>query len=137
MTPETAQLAATALHLGFQLTVTVLVYPALARTDPDRWVEVHGRHSRGITPVVALVYAALLAAGGWSLATGPDAAGALSVAAVAATLAVTALLAAPLHGRLTEADPHLLRRLLVVDRVRAGLAVLAVVLAVVSQLRSA
>ncbi len=32
--------AATMLHLGFQLTITVVTYPALADVAPDRWA--HG-----------------------------------------------------------------------------------------------
>ena len=44
-------------------------------------------------------------------------------------MAVTATLAAPVHGRLDTPDPVLLRRLLRVDRVRAVLAVAALVLA--------
>jgi hypothetical protein len=49
---------------------------------------------------------------------------------------VTAVAAAPTHGRLLKADPHLLRRLLVVDRVRAVLACVALAGAVVTALAS-
>lgn len=93
-----AFLVATAAHAGFQLTVTALVYPALVRVGPEGWQQAHTRHSRAILPLVVLVYGALL---------------------------VTATASAPTHRRLVTPEPHLLRRLLVVDRVRAGLACLA------------
>jgi hypothetical protein len=47
---------------------------------------------------------------------------------------LTATAAAPTHARLSSPDPGLLRRLLVVDRCRAGLACLALLGAVVSAL---
>jgi hypothetical protein len=56
-----ALLASTALHAGFQLTVTLVIYAALAGVQPDQWVAAHARHSRRITPPVALVYGAALA----------------------------------------------------------------------------
>lgn len=126
---------AVVLHAGFQVTVTALVYPALvdaARRDPGGWPAVHDHHARRITPVVAVVYLLCLVTGVVVLVGGPHdplvlAGGAL----LAATALVTAALAAPLHGRLAgrtgtrpsaELD-RLLARLLVVDRVRAVLAV--------------
>ena len=52
-------------HAGFQVTVTVLVYPALVEVGPRRL----GHRARPalarIAPLVALVYAALLATGAW------------------------------------------------------------------------
>jgi hypothetical protein len=56
-----ALLVSTALHAGFQLMVTFVVYPGLADVQPDRWPVAHARHSRRITPLVALVYGAALA----------------------------------------------------------------------------
>ena len=41
-----ALLVSTALHAGFQLTVTFVVYPGLADVQPDRWPVAHARHSR-------------------------------------------------------------------------------------------
>ncbi|HET8765795.1 MAG TPA: FMN-binding negative transcriptional regulator, partial [Pedococcus sp.] len=70
-TAAAALLGAAGLHAGFQLTVTTLVYPALARVDASRWAEAHDRHSRAITPLVGVVYLLLLAAGAWALATLP------------------------------------------------------------------
>jgi hypothetical protein len=112
-------LAASALHLGFQLTVSCIVYPALASEPESRWREAHDAHSRRITPVVVLVYGLLVVACGWTLATGPDRWS--LVAVVAATVAglLTALVAAPAHGRLGRAwSRSLLDRLLLVDRGR-------------------
>src|SRR3712207_7268377 len=42
--------SATAAHLGFQATVTAVVYPALARTPAPQWAAAHRAHSRAITP---------------------------------------------------------------------------------------
>lgn len=112
--------AATALHLGFQVTVTALVYPALARTDPADWDRVHRAHSRAITPVVAAVYSALLLVGALAVSQHPGD-GFLLTAAVAGVGAVTitALLAAPAHGRLArDRNKARIRRLLWIDRGR-------------------
>ena len=68
-----ALVAATSLHAGFQLTVTLLVYPALARVAPERFAEAHGRHSRAIVPLVGLVYAAVVVTALGVLVTDPDA----------------------------------------------------------------
>ena len=127
---EIVLLAATAAHLGFQATVTAVVYPALARTPPARWAAVHDAHSRAITPVVAVVYGSLLVACGWALWSGPDAATVVAVAATAAAMLVTAVAAAPAHGRLAGGhDPDRIRRLLRVDRLRVAAAAVALVAA--------
>ncbi len=121
-------LAATTLHLGFQLTVTVLVYPALSRVPVDQWSQAHAKHSRAIVPLVVLTYAALLASVVWSLTTAPLTAG-LLVAALGIVLALgtTAAVAAPLHGRLGRdgRGDRAIRRLLAADRLRTVGAVVA------------
>ena len=120
------------LHLGFQLTVDLVVYPALAEVAPARWASAHAAHSRRITPVVGLVYLPLVLAVGWAVVAEPDSVGAW-VAAAGGLLAVatTATVAAPLHGRLASADEHarpaLLARLARADRVRTAGAVGCVV----------
>ncbi|MGV3562348.1 MAG: hypothetical protein ACO1ON_03630 [Nocardioides sp.] len=124
-------LAATWAHLGFQVTVSSLVYPVLAAaaTSPEGWRRAHERHSRVITPTVGAVYAALLLGTAASLSTAAGPAVVAAAAGVALSLGTTALVAAPLHGRLATAGPtpERLRRLLVADRVRtAGAAVAAV-----------
>ena len=118
-----ALVAAAGLHLGFQLTVTLVVYPALVRA-PD-WEQAHPAHTRAITPVVVLVYGALVLAGGWALVTTwPDPWVLLAAAGAALSLLATALVAGPAHGRLGSGrDQALLDRLLVADRVRLGGAV--------------
>ncbi len=131
-----ALLGASTLHLGFQLTVTLVVYPALVRA-PD-WERAHAAHSRAITPVVVLVYGAVVLAGGWALgATWPNPWVLLAVAGAGASLLATALVAAPTHGRLAGGrDDALVRRLLASDRVRAAAAAvgcLGAVLAVLAR----
>lgn len=136
MSPVTAFALASLAHAGFQVTVTALVYPALVhagRTRPDQWRDVHDRHSRAIGPVVAVLYGALLATGVWVLATGvDDVATAVAGAGAVGAAVVTAVAAAPTHGRLARPDPALLHRLVVADRVRCGWAVLGALGAVVA-----
>lgn len=118
-------LAATALHAGFQVTVTALVYPALLAHGRD-WAARHAAHSRRITPVVGLTYVALLAAGVPALLTDRGPGVALAALGAAGSLGTTAFVAAPLHGRLGHGwDPALAHRLLLADRVRAVGAVVA------------
>ncbi|MBP2417096.1 hypothetical protein ACFFOM_14220 [Microlunatus capsulatus] len=135
MTWPVALLGATALHAGFQLTVSVLVYPVLAATPAETWAPVHARHSRRIVPLVGVVYLALVVAGVGALLTSPGPAGLAAVAAAALGPALTAAVAAPLHGRLGAGrDPALLRRLLAADRLRSAAAVLALLLATLALL---
>ena len=131
ITPELALLTAAATHLGFQATVTAVVYPALARVPAAQWPAAHRAHSRAITPVVAVVYAALAAAGGWALLSGPDAWTLVALAATAVAVLVTAVAAALAHGRLGAGyDPRRIHRLLRVDRIRAAAAAVALAAAV-------
>jgi hypothetical protein len=117
-TPDVVLLTAVAVHAGFQVTVTALVYPALFRA-PD-WDRAHAAHSRAITLIVGVVYAALVAAAAWVLldgVTGPSTV--VALAGVALSLAATALVAAPLHSRLSRGrDARLLRRLRIADSAR-------------------
>jgi hypothetical protein len=129
----TALVAATAVHLGFQATVTTVVYPALARVPAEQWAAAHRAHSRAITPVVAVVYATLASVGAWSLLSGPDGWASLALAATTVAVLVTAVAAAPAHGRLgagyDAAGIRRLRRIDVVRSVAAGVALVAAVLA--------
>jgi hypothetical protein len=128
VTATEALLAASALHAGFQLVVSVVVYPALADVPPEQWGPAHTAHSRRITWLVAPLYAVVAAACAWSLVSGP-----VPVAVVVAILGLvvaagtTAVVAAPTHGRLGSEGkrPELVRRLLVADRVRTAGALLA------------
>lgn len=101
-------LAAALMHLGFQATVTLLVYPALVehgREGAD-WDHAHAAHSRRITPLVVTVYGALLppvAVAGWRLADGgAEWSRAVSVGGALLAFGATALVAAPAHGRLSR-----------------------------------
>jgi formate-dependent nitrite reductase membrane component NrfD len=122
-----ALLGATALHAGFQATVTLLVYPALVEVPDDRWATAHALHSRRITPLVGVVYVVLAVACAGALLDDPGSAASwvAGVGAAGAALA-TATVAAPTHGLLSAGrTPALARRLLVADRVRLGCALLA------------
>lgn len=121
---------ASALHAGFQLTVTVLVYPVLATRSATEWALVHARHSRSIVPIVVIVYAALAVSGAALVVAGPGTLGWLALAGAGAALALTAGAAAPLHARLTDRDDRLVASLLTVDRVRCACAVAGSLLAV-------
>ncbi|GAB3653233.1 hypothetical protein GCM10027596_03400 [Nocardioides korecus] len=123
-------LAATGLHAGFQVTVTTLVYPALARLPGSAWAREHDLHSRRIVPLVGLAYAVVLLTTLGALLADPTPLVFLSAAGSAVTLGTTALRAAPLHGRLGRGhDPALVRSLLAADRVRTAGAVVAVLAA--------
>lgn len=142
---------ASALHLGFQLTVTMVVYPALARVDDAGWSVAHSRHSRAITPLVVLVYGTLVVCGAWAVVVvvlgGNGSAGSAGrtdlwmwVSIVGALLAMltTAFVEAPLHGRLGRGrDQALVDRLLRGDRVRTVGAVLSCVAAVLAVVTAA
>jgi len=131
-----ALLAAAALHLGFQLTVTALVYPALSRVSTADWALAHRRHSRAIVPLVVVTYGALVLAGGWALATTASPWVLVAVAGAGLSLLTTALVAAPTHGRLSAGkDPALVRRLLHADYARSAGAVLCLVGAALAALR--
>ncbi len=124
---STLLLTATALHAGFQATVTVLVYPALSRVDPAVWGREHRAHSRRIVPLVGVVYGFLAVACLGALLSLPASPG-LWVALLGSlsTVLVTALGAAPTHGRLADGrTPALVGRLLVLDRWRLAGALVA------------
>ncbi len=126
-----ALVAANGLHTGFQVTVTTVVYPALAKTDPRDWARAHDAHSRSIVGVVAVVYAMLIGSTIWALVTNEDNIF-VWVTALGAALAVgtTAFVAGPTHGRLNaNPDPELIEKLMITDHVRAVGAVIGFVAA--------
>jgi hypothetical protein len=131
---EVLLLAAAAVHAGFQVTVTVLVYPALLRAEP--FVAAHQRHSRAIAPVVLVVYGALVLSGALRLVAGEvGLAGGVALAATATALLTTALVAAPTHGRLGDGRTDALaRRLTRADLVRSLAALVALAGALVAAL---
>jgi hypothetical protein len=110
-------------HLGFQLTVDLVVYPALGEVGPDAWSAAHDGHSRRIVPLVALLYPALVLLLAWTVVAEPGEAGTwLAVTGGLLAVVTTAAVAAPAHGRLSRVAaaerPGLLRRLDRADRVR-------------------
>ena len=123
--PASWLLVVAALHLGFQTTVTVMVYPALRDVAPDDWTRSHALHSRRIVSLVAVLYLPLVALLGWAVLThAGEPATWLAVAGGVLSVGTTAAVAAPLHGQLGGAvsrddRARLTRRLLAADRVRA------------------
>lgn len=126
-------MVAAAAHLGFQLTVTLVVYPALAAAPAEVWAAVHAAHSRRIAPLVGVLYAGLLIAAVGALLRVPSPGTVVAAAALAAAIALTATVAGPLHVRLGRGrEEHLLQRLLRVDRGRTLVALVALVAAVLA-----
>ncbi|MGY1754852.1 DUF1772 domain-containing protein [Blastococcus sp. SYSU D01042] len=134
MTLLVVHLVLVAAYAGFQWTVRVLVYPQFARVPPAAFAAYERGHQRLVTRVVGPLFAGqgittllLLARRPAGVPLLPVLAGA---AALAVVLAVTALLAVPLHRRLDggwDAGAH--HRLLRVDGVRVAAATAGVVAA--------
>ncbi len=118
--PVVALAVAAALHAGFQLTVTAVVYPALARVDGEHWPAAHDAHGRSIAPLVGVVYLVLVGAGLWAVLSEPSLWVWVSGAGALLAGLSTAFVAAPTHGALGRGrSDSLVRRLLVADRVRS------------------
>lgn len=135
--PLIALAVAAALHAGFQVTVTLLVYPALMRDGHD-WTARHAAHGRRIVPLVVVTYGALLLSVVWVVASGAGSVGTwVASGAFAVILTLTALGAAPRHGRLGRGfDPQVATALLRVDRWRCVLAVVVLAAAVTAVVQS-
>lgn len=129
MSADEVLLLVLAAHLAFQVTVSVVVYPALADAPAERWAAVHAAHSRRILLLVVVLYPTLVVVCAWALLTLELSTGlVLSVGGTALALGTTALAAAPLHGRLGEGwSETSMRRLLLADRVRTLGATVALV----------
>lgn len=128
---DVALVAAGFLHLGFQATVSALVYPNFADVDEADWGIFHATHSRRITPIVVVVYGLVVLAGVMAVVDGLTAWGVVSLSGHGVALATTALVAAPAHALLGRGrDDAVLTRLLAADRVRLAAAVVAAVAAV-------
>jgi hypothetical protein len=126
----TAFLVAASIHAGVLATITLVVYPALARVRAAHWRQAHDRHRRSILLLVAVTYVAVAATGAWWLAVDWSTLAAVAVALALLSMAVTAALAAPLHRRLVRRDDVLIDRLLRVDRIRTALGAAAVAVAI-------
>jgi len=131
----TAFLASASAHAGFQATVTLVVYPTLSHVRAAHWRQAHDRHTKQVRPLVAVLYLALAATSVWWLAVDWSRLAVLAVVLVALPVAVTAVLAAPLHRRLVRRDEEALTRLLGVDKARTVLALAAVAVTIVAIVR--
>lgn len=128
---DSVLLAAAFLHLGFQATVTALVYPNFALVTDADWPAFHAAHSRRITPVVAVVYGLVVVAGVMAVVDGTTTWRVVGLTGHGIALLTTALVAAPAHGRLGSGRaPDVLARLVAADRVRLAGATVAAVAAV-------
>jgi len=122
-----ALLVVSALYLGFQWTIRIVVYPQFALVGPAEFTAYERMHQRRVSIAVGPLFAGLAVTAVGVLARPPSGAprwaGVLAAALVAGLLAVTGLLAVPLHRRLGvgfERAAH--RRLLMVDSLRLALA---------------
>jgi hypothetical protein len=123
MTLLVVHLALTAAYTGFQWTVRGLVYPQFRQVPPDAFPAYERAHQRRIARVVGPLFAGQAVTTLWLLAARPEGTPLLPVlasgACFAAVLAVTALVAVPLHRRLDGAwDPRTHRSLCRADTVR-------------------
>lgn len=127
-----AHLVSTAAYAGFQWTVNVLVYRQFPLAAHDFPAYERG-HQRRVSLLVGPLFLALAATTGLTLLERPqDAATWVSAAALAVILLVTAVCAAPLHGRLERGwDPVLHVALVRADAVRVAAATTQVAAAVV------
>jgi hypothetical protein len=134
--PLVALTAAAALHAGFQATVTALVYPALLRDDHD-WVRRHAAHGRRIVPLVVVTYGVLLLSVARVLSSGPASLSVwVAAGAFAVILVLTALGAAPRHGRLGRGyNADVAAGLSRVDHWRCALAVAVLAAAVTASVQ--
>ena len=114
-----------AAHLGFQLTVDLVVYPALGEVPGGVWAVAHDRHSRRIVPLVALLYPPLVLLLGWACVAEPRSP-ATWVAIAGGLLAVAhhrgrggAHPRSAVVGDRARSGPALMRRLDRADRVRS------------------
>lgn len=106
MSPEQFLLLATGIHLGFQAVVTIVVYPGLVNLAPNDWERGHAVHTYRMVIVVIPVYAALAIALGWALATVRcSPALIVNTGALLMVGVTTALIAAPIHHRLSTGRP--------------------------------
>lgn len=119
-------------HAAFQLTVTVVVYPALLGRAAPEFARAHEQHSRRVLVLVVPTYAGILAAVGWTVVEGPT--GPATVVAAGAqvlVLGLTAFGAAPAHTALGREGPTAatVQRLRRVDAARTSVALVGLVAA--------
>ncbi len=117
-------LALSAAYAGFQWTVRGLVYPQFAEVPAASFAVYERRHQQRVSLVVGPLFAGQALTTGWLLVNRPAAtplpAVLVGAAAFVTVLAVTGLVAVPLHRTLGQGwDGAAFRRLLRADTVRA------------------
>ena len=122
----TAFLAAASAHAGLQATVTLVVYPTLSHVRSANWRQAHDRVTDEFRPLIAAAYVLLAGTGVWWLAVDWSILAVVAVVLALLAMAVTGVVAAPLHRRLVKRNDATVARLLLVDRWRTGLAFAAV-----------
>jgi hypothetical protein len=130
-----ALLIAAAAYAGFQWTIRSLVYPQFASVRTADFARYEKDHQRRISVTVGPLFLALTAATAAVVIWAPVGRSrwlvGLAVALLIAILASTALLAVPLHRRLSDGfDPRAHRSLLAVDTLRLVAAVGEVAVAI-------
>jgi hypothetical protein len=121
--PAVAFALASAVYLGFQATIRLLVYPQLAGVPQPQFRAFERAHQARVTVLVAPLFVALVVSAlAVVLLPPPGAPHVLVLSALLPTaviLALTGLGAVPQHRRLSRGfDPQAHRRLLSVDTVR-------------------
>ena len=122
----TAFLAAASAHAGLQATVTLVVYPTLSHVRSAHWRQAHDRLMSESRALVVGAYLLLAGTGAWWLAVDWSALAGVAVVLALLPIALTVIVATPLHRRLQKRDEVALARLLTVDKVRTGLGFAAV-----------
>jgi len=128
-------LASAAAYAGFQWTVHVVVYRQFAAVPADAFAGYELSHQRRISYLVGPLFAALIGSVVWLILDPPPAvarwAAMVAGASVALILATTAVVAVPLHRRISAGwDEQAYRRLLRADLVRALAATVTLGLAI-------
>ncbi len=136
-----AHLLATGAYAGFQWTVQVLVYRQFPSVPADAFVGYEAAHSRRISPLVGVLFAACAVSTAALLAIRPAGVPLGGIVAAATLFAVvlgaTALLAVPEHRRLGAGfDATAYRRLLRADLLRTVAATANAALAFVLLVRA-
>lgn len=116
----------TCLYAGFQWTIRVLVYPQFASVPADSFTGYEREHQRRVSFSVAPLFAFFGASALVAVVRRPGAASVVVAGCFVAIVGLTALAAVPQHRVLSAAfDGRAHRRLLVVDAMRLGCALLA------------
>jgi hypothetical protein len=127
-------LLAAGAHVGLQLVVHLVVYPALADAGaggPASARAGHERHVRRMSVAVAPVYGLLVVGAAAVVLADPSVLSAAAAAVVLGTLAVTGLLAVPAHEGIAGTDDPAVRAGLHRRLARADLARLLLAVALV------